>query len=241
MSLYRLPTTPEELMNGKWDGPGDRINGPKSRQNHESRCLGGLVLDLSESMRPHIEDVARSYVRAFDKLKKDALLGMRIELGLVRCAGVEPSVLQDFQPVGETTSPAFKTDLGTPLGASMLLMGQLIENRRRAFDAEGLDYHPAIVLVLTDGAPTESSDVLDKARLMVARHEADRIAKYFPIVTEDAVKDMIAYLFRVEPRRLRDKAWEELLAWMVSSLIIVSSTRVGDKIHLPPTDPWSTV
>lgn len=241
MNLYRLPTSPQELMNGRWEGGGDRIDRVPGGPNFEARCPGGLILDLSESMRPHVEDVARAYARALEKLKADSLTGMRVELCLVRCAGDVPTVLQDFQPVGETFPPELAPTGGTPLGASILMMGQLIEARRSVYDAEGLDYHPAIILAVTDGGPTESSHILEQARSMIAHHEESRIASYFPIVTDGADKETIAYLFRRSPRRLKEDDWEQLFAWFVKSLRIVSSTRVGDRIQLPPTDDWSTL
>ncbi|MCB9694317.1 MAG: N-6 DNA methylase [Alphaproteobacteria bacterium] len=132
------------------------------------------------------------------------------EVGVVTFSAGVRRVLE-LGPVGEGARVQLRAGGMTDLGAGVSASIEMIELRRREYAAAGRDHHPAVLVLLTDGLPTDVTDAAaERARLM------GRDLLVLPVgVGDDAGVDVLATFSReMAAFRLRDLSFERMFEWL---------------------------
>lgn len=152
-------------------------------ENPEVRHQVALVLDCSGSMASSMGDLNEALADLVAHAKSDEFLAKSVELAIIRVAGEKAGLLQSFAPPLEIEIPSLKSGGDTPLYSGLMLAAKEIESRREIYRASGCDWKKAMVVILTDGRPTDVQHEVPAGRVVRecegARNSRDRAAFFF--------------------------------------------------------------
>jgi uncharacterized protein YegL len=208
-----------------------------NEDNREPRQMLVVLVDTSASMSGDIAAVSAGLEDLGAALARDTVARNRVEIVVVTFGGTV-TVHADFGEAAVFEPPALQAAGDTPMSAALLLALELVELKKRAYKASGLDYHRPLVFLLTDGDPTD----LDRWPEAVRRvREAERGKKIalFSVGTGAADFKRLAELSPDRtPLRLQEARWETMFRWLSRSVQARSRSRLGDETPMEdPTGP----
>lgn len=237
--------------------------------NPEPRCACVLLLDTSGSMsiptvpledlgeKLDIVDGVQTYaakgnvdasvpidelnegIKTFrDAIASDPLASLRVETAIVTF-GDDVRVVQDFATVDSLAAPDLDARGQTCTAAAVNRALDMIEDRKKAYREAGVSYYRPWVVMMTDGASTDSEQQMREAYERVHRAEESKQLAFFSVGVEGA--DM-EELNRMGPRGavpLRGLAFKEFFLWLSNSMMRVSASRLDDEINLPDISGWA--
>jgi uncharacterized protein YegL len=160
---------------------------------------------------------------------------------LVRLAaltfGAEVKVVQGFVPADRFQLPTFQAKGHTPMAEAILRAYDLAEEGLARAEKRDQDTYGPWIFLVTDGQPTDSADLLEKARLRIREGEknpnpARRIA-FFAVGVEGADMEQLARLSVRPPLKLKGYDYRRMFSWLAESLKQVSRSQPGDRVKLP--------
>jgi len=120
-------------------------------------CL--LLLDISGSMTGAPIQALRIGLQSFvDDLVNNPVTLERVELALITF-GSYAAIVRDFYPVHDFLVPDLSPSGSTAMGAAVELALELIERRKQDYHNQGIPYYQPIILLFTDGEPTDDWQV----------------------------------------------------------------------------------
>lgn len=207
--------------------------------NPQPRCPVVLLLDVSGSMNgAPIAELRGALEEFVTALKADNLAALRVELATVTFGGSVQA--GEFVTADNFQLPALSASGDTPLGAAVKRGLSMLHDRKAAYKQGGVDYFRPWMLILTDGEPTDHGE-WEAAAEQLRQEEAHKGVLVYPIGVEKADLTKLAHFSdQRKPLRLKGLAFRELFQWLSKSLSIVSQSRPGEKVPLPPVG-WSEV
>ena len=205
--------------------------------NPDPRCPCVLVLDVSGSMSgAPIQQLNDGLQHFREELLADPQAARRVEVATVTFGPV--NVLHEF--VGaESYAPAQLVTQGdTPMGAAIIQAIQLVQDRKRVYQENGIMYYRPWIFLITDGSPT---DQWQPAAMALREGEAAGKFAFFAVGVQGA--DM-AVLNQLAPRgavALQGLRFRELFAWLSASMKRVSTSNPGEKVDLPVPAGWASI
>ena len=222
----------------------DLINNP----NQRTPCV--LVLDASYSMsvkhgsgrRPidELNDGLKAFVKT---LKDDPTALTRVQVAIVVVGGPrnEASLFMDWTDAVELEPFQLNADGGTPLAEGMNIALSIIGDLKRQLRSNGISYTRPWIFIISDGEPTSPQNIWADAVSACATARIDNQALMFSVAVEGADVRKLEEISGSPPRKLTDLNFKEFFVWVTGSLSAASRSRPGDRISLPPTDPWANV
>jgi uncharacterized protein YegL len=208
--------------------------------NPEPRCPVVLLLDTSGSMSgPPIDELNDGLHEFSEAVKADRLASLRVEVAVVTFGGtvttIQPFVTMDnFQP------PTLAAGGETPMGAAVRRGLEMIRDRKTTYKQNAIDYYRPWILLITDGAPTDSD--WESAAREVSEEEARKGILFFAVGVENANMQTLArFSDQRTPLKLKGLAFGELFQWLSKSMSSVSQSRVGENVNLPPVTGWAQI
>jgi uncharacterized protein YegL len=202
--------------------------------NPEPRCACLLLLDTSGSM--HGDKIAQLNAGLFEfatALRDDSMAAKRVEVGIVTFGPV--NVAQSFVTADSFVAPTLKGSGNTPLGAAIERAVALVAERKQSYRANGVAYYRPWILLISDGAPTDS---VDKAAQLVQMGEAKKSFMFYSVAVEGADLGLLGSIAVRKPLRLKHLAFDKLFVWLSDSLSSVSRSQTSDTPALEnPTAP----
>jgi uncharacterized protein YegL len=210
-------------------------------ENPEPRCPCVLLLDTSGSMNGKPINELNAGIASFKSdLTSDTLAAKRVEVAIVTFGG-QVQTLSDFTTV-DLFSPPFLTPGGeTPMGAAIIQACDMLHQRKEVFKAHGVAYYRPWLWLITDGAPT---DDWRPAADAIRTGEAKKAFAFFAVGVPGANFDILKKISVRDPLHLEGLKFQEMFAWLSSSLGGVSRSQPGDQVPLSnPAAPggWASV
>lgn len=201
-------------------------------------CL--LLLDISGSMNgTPIHALSMGLQFFVDDLLDNPVTLERVELALITF-GSHAAVVRDFSPVYEFPVPDLSPSGATAMGAAVELGLDLIERRKQDFHNQGIPYYQPIILLFTDGEPTDNWQVpVNRLHKEVSL----RRLRFIAVGLEGA--DM-TFLKRISPSgtkpiMLKQLRFSEMFRWLSQSIDSVSRSEPNDQVDLKYPTEWTEV
>lgn len=220
-----------------------RISDEDLLENPTSRVPVVLCLDTSTSMagepiRELADGVELFYQSVFDH--EIARFSAEIAVVTFGCDGVRRAV--DFGPVEEPPQLDLRAGGNTPMGRGVGAALDMLEERKQAYRSAGVDYFQPWMVLMTDGAPTDS---IDGAISRVVKLVESKRLTVFPIgIGEDADMEVLAQFHPGRtPLRLRGLEFKRFFEWLSASVQRVSASIPGQDVPLDveAIKGWATV
>ena len=201
-------------------------------ENPEPRCPCVLVVDVSSSMYGEPMDQLNNGIATFAReLKADRLASLRTEVAIVTF-GSGAELVQDF-----VTADRFEPPTLVALGETMISWGinlalDKIEERKRMYRDNGIDYYRPWLFLITDGGPTEEQEVVNAASARLKQAESEKRVAAFSVGVGFANMELLAQMSPRRPLMLKGLEFSSMFVWLSQSMSRVSASRTDDEITL---------
>jgi uncharacterized protein YegL len=220
-------------------------------ENPDPRVACVVLCDVSGSMEGQpIAALEQGFAAFVHYLHNDVLASKRVEVAVVTF-GTVATVLVPMQEARTLQPAGFSASGTTNLAAGIHLALDIIEDRKYAYKAAGLQYYRPWILVLTDGKP--NIEGLDAAVARLNAAESARGVTVFAVGAGPRVDyhQLGRLSLQRSPAPLDGMKYEELFEWLSASLSNVSNStefarndsglgQMGDGIPLPPVSGWTS-
>ncbi len=205
--------------------------------NPEPRCPVLLLLDNSGSMSGEkIQELNAGLATFQQDLLADELAAKRCEVAIVSFGPVR--TVTDFVGVEAFQAPVLEPMGDTPLGGAILHGLNLLSQRKEAIRQNGIGLYRPWVFLITDGAPTDDWKAAAKA---LREGVENKSFAFFAVGVQGADIHMLGQLGPREPLMLTGVKFQELFAWLSSSLKSVSQSSPGDAVSLSSPQSWASI
>lgn len=202
-------------------------------ENPEPRCPCILLVDVSTSMYGEpIEALNEGLVRFKEELNKDQLASLRVEVAVITF-GSAAEVARDFVTADQFEAPTLVANGTTMMSAGIDLALDKIEERKRTYRENGIDYYRPWLVMMTDGAPTEPQEVVNAASAKLKQAESEKRVAAFSIGVEGADMETLTEISPRRPLMLKELEFSSMFVWLSQSMSRVSASRTDDEITLP--------
>lgn len=201
-------------------------------------CL--LLLDISGSMSGAPVHALNMGLQSFvNDLMGNPVTVERVELALITF-GSYADILHDFSPVYEFRVPDLKAGGASSMGTAVELGLDLIERRRQEYINQGIPYYQPIILLFSDGEPTDDWHAPVNR---LNKESGLRKLRFIAVGLENA--DM-GFLKRISPPgtkpiMLRQLRFSEMFRWLSQSIDSVSRSEPKDQVDLKYLPEWTEI
>ena len=201
-------------------------------ENPEPRCPCVLVVDVSSSMYGAKMDQLNSGIATFaQELKADQLASLRTEVAIVTF-GSGSEMPQDFVTADRFNPPTLVANGVTEMSAGINLALDKIEERKQMYRDNGIDYYRPWMFLITDGAPTESQEVVNAASARLKQAESEKRVATFSVGVEGADMGLLTEISPRRPLMLKGMEFSGMFVWLSQSMSRVSASRTDEEIAL---------
>ncbi|GAA2405839.1 vWA domain-containing protein [Mycolicibacterium llatzerense] len=219
--------------------------------NPDPRVACVVLADVSGSMQGEpIAALERGFAAFTDYLHRDPLASKRVEVAVVTF-GTVATVLVPMQEARSLQPVGFNAAGTTNLAAGVHLALDILEDRKYAYKAAGLQYYRPWILLLTDGRP--NIEGLDESIARLNAAETARGVTIFAVGAGPYVdyQQLTRMSLQRSPAPLDGLKYEALFEWLSASLSNVSNSTefgrsdealgsMGSQIPLPPVSGWTS-
>ena len=211
---------------------------PGYAENPDPRCPVVLLLDTSGSMSGQpIDQLNQGLVTFQQELSQDSLAARRVQVAIVTFDSYV-NVVQDFVDFDQFNPPHLSTTGTTAMGEGIGTALNLIESHKQLLRANGIDYYRPWLLMITDGAPTDS---WQNAAQMLHQFYANKKVVFFAVAVQGADMNTLSQIVppgSIPPQQLKGLAFNQLFTWLSNSMGSVSRSQGGAQVALPPATEW---
>lgn len=198
-----------------------------------------LLLDTSYSMleptvgsKTRIEELNLGLAELRAALDRDPVASRRVEVLVVTFGGtVQVQGNGGFELARDWVPPLLSASGSTPMGQAVRTGLDLVDQRRREIQRDGLPMYRPWMFLLTDG---EATDDVSGVAAEVAKYEELKKVLFWSIATGDA---NTAELKKFTPSRavlnLQDNKWRNLFTWVSVVMKSTSQSAPGEQIQIP--------
>lgn len=214
-------------------------------ENPQPRCASVLLLDVSGSMsgKP-LEELQAGLAVYRDELAADDLAKKRVEVAVITFGGTV-DVVHQFSTADSFLPPSLTSNGDTPMGQAVVTGLDLLDQRKKEYRQNGIQYYRPWVFLITDGAPTdESTPKWAEAVERVHKGEEQKTFSFFAVGVEGANMAKLKELSKREPLKLRGLRFRDLFQWLSNSQQTVSRSNPDDSVPLKnpaAPDGWASV
>lgn len=210
-------------------------------ENPVPRCACMLVLDTSGSMDGDPITALNNGVRQFvASVQHDDIARYSVEIGVITFGGnvTEESPMTPAHLIESV--PTLQSGGQTPMGAAVQLALDRLEERKNQYKKAGTSYYQPWLIIMSDGAPTDSdwkpaahkSMLLDREKKMVV----------LPVgVGASADMSTLSQFSGRGAKQLDGLKFEAFFQWLSASMSRVSASTPGCAVKIPSTSGWDTI
>ena len=199
------------------------------------RCACVLVVDTSASMEGDKMKELNAALLAFQgALRKDDKTRSGVDVALVAFgAGVD--VVRQFGSAGSFDPPVLEAVGAETLIAAGLEQGlSLLDAQRQLYEKQGIAAYRPWMLLLTDGAPSDSASDIAAVSAQISRaHASGRLAFWVVGVPGASFDELSAFAPDRRTFALNVGKLSELMLWLTESMTRVSIVRDQSRTDIP--------
>jgi uncharacterized protein YegL len=208
--------------------------------NSDERAPLVLVLDCSGSMSDDNKiGLLNEGLKTLETELKNDPITARCGRVLVISFGGDDNVelMGDWTDAMDFTAPELRAAGRTPMGAAMKCALDEIESQKTLMRSTGVSYKRPIVLLLSDGEPTDEWErVAEDCKNAETAHKVN----IMPIaIGNQANKDILSDFSNKRAMNLSGLKFKELFIWLSRSIQAVSRAPTGATVQLNPVDSWA--
>ena len=212
--------------------------------NPDPRSAVVLVLDCSSSMAEALPGETQTPLDALNsgletlvrELHSDPLARRRVELSVVTF-GSQASEATPFSTVEELVLPTLTASGLTAMGSAVNTALDAREARKQQYKDNGIQYFRPMVIVITDGLPTDDTSA---AVARVREMEARKALSFFAVGVEGADLERLSQFSETRvPLMLQGLKFNEFFQWLSASQAAVSASQPGDRVAMPSPAGWA--
>lgn len=208
--------------------------------NYEQKCLCTLVLDTSGSMSgAAIRELNRGLQEFYAAIEEDLIAANRLEVGIITF-GSSIKTIQDPALIDNFDMPTLTVAGTTRLVDAVREAMRKTEQRKQWYKETGQPYYRPIIVLITDGEPDRDQDV----RGLSAEIQSSIDAKKFTFwglgvkgFNQQVLNDICPNSAPAIP--LAGYKFAEFFKWLSNSIGIITKSKEGDSIELPPVSDWA--
>ncbi|MEJ8679925.1 VWA domain-containing protein [Plesiomonas shigelloides] len=210
--------------------------------NPAPRCPCLLLLDTSGSMQGKpLTELGDAVGQFISEVQLDERAAYSVELSIVTFGG-QVTEAQPFMPMVQFDSrPAFNAMGETPLGGAIELAIRRLEERKNAYQQAGVSYYQPWVVVMSDGAPTDSMKWKEQAARLKVLAEQKKAVVLCIGIGDDADLNTLGQCAVMTPKKLQGLRFSEFFSWLSESMARVSASTPGDRVTLSATNTWDSI
>lgn len=185
-------------------------------------------------------DLVNEGLRAYQAdLLKDDLAPQRVEVSVITFGGKVDTVVP-FVSAHDFAPPTLVANGETPMGEAIVRAIEVVEDRKRVYRENSLDYYQPIIFLITDGEPT---DRWEEAARMVHEREKDKKVSFFAVGVEGANMDTLQKIAVRQPLSLKGYSFLEMFLWLSQTQRSISHSRPGEEDQLKLSSPagWANL
>ena len=208
--------------------------------NYEQKCLCTLVLDTSGSMQGDpIRALNRGLQEFYAAVEEDIIAANRLEVSIITFGG-EIKVIQEPSLINNFDMPTLPSNGGTPLADAIFEALRRTEERKAWYKETGQPYYRPIVVLITDGEPDNNQDVHRLAK-EIQNAVDEKKCTFFGLGVKGYNHATMSKFCpsSAPPKALDGYKFSEFFKWLSNSIGIITKSKEGDAINLPPVDDWA--
>lgn len=213
--------------------------------NPDPRCPVVLVLDCSSSMVEPLPGESKTPLEALNsgldvlvtELHKDPLAKRRVEVSVITF-GTNVNPPTTFNTVDNLALPILEPSGITSMGAAVEAALDTLEERKKSYRENGVQYYQPWVLLISDGLPTDN---IDNAVSRVRELEEKKRLAFFAVGVHGADINVLSKFSKRGALSLKGLKFDELFVWLSASQASVSASNPGDSVSIPNPSGWAEV
>lgn len=218
-------------------------------KNTNQRTPCALVLDISASMNTRhgsqrcIDALNGGLKTLESSLKGDPTAKVRVQIAIVAVGGPhsEAKVVQDWTDAKDFKAPSLSASGKTPLAEGLLLALEMVEEQKRAYKSRGISNYRPWIMVITDGAATDTEEVWRQAATAYREAETAKRCVIYPIGVEGVNATKLQEICSRPVSFLQDVKFPELFQWLSASLQAASRNEEPWENQEPARGDWDAV
>ena len=211
-----------------------RLDFSELTENPTARLPICLVLDVSASMYgDKIDELNRAVRRFFDEVRADEFTLDAADISIVTF-GRKVQQVMDFASVDRQSVPLLTPEGTTPMGQAVNLALDVLEGRKKMYQSVGVDYFQPWMVLMSDGAPTDS---IDHATHRCCALESQKKLSVFSVgIGHQASLQSLSQFTNRSAFKLKGLNFTEFFEWLSQSMSATSRSIPGDEMDVMPQD-----
>ena len=208
--------------------------------NYEQKCLCTLVLDTSGSMGGEpIRELNRGLQEFYAAIEEDLIAANRLEVNIITFGSQirtvqEPSLIDNFD------MPTLGVGGTTRLVDAVREAMRKTEERKQWYKETGQPYYRPIVVLITDGEPDRDQDVNGLSGEITEAVNSKKFT-FFGLGVKGYNHQILQKVCppTAPPMPLSGYKFSEFFKWLSNSIGIITKSKEGETIDLPPISDWA--
>lgn len=210
-------------------------------------CSGSMGFRTYEGIVSPIDEVNKGIKKLVEFIQNDYDAEKRVELAVVAFSS-ETKVISDFTPIKNKNIPELTAGGKTYMVPAIKLALDMIEERKKELRSHGRSLYRPMVILFTDGGPTEGDTVFNEWKRKVYQDTVDKHLQFFAIkigyesdkeLDAKHAKKLEGFDCKIPASRLDVVNFSKFFNWLSTSLQIRSkSADIGDASVSDPSEWW---
>ena len=208
--------------------------------NYEQKCLCTLVLDTSGSMSgAAIRELNRGLQEFYGAIEEDLIAANRLEVGIITF-GSSIKIVQDPALVDNFDMPTLNVSGTTRLVDAVREAMRKTEQRKQWYKETGQPYYRPIIVLITDGEPDRDQDVKGLSSELQGAVDSKKFT-FWGLGVKGFNQQVLTEICpdSAPAIPLSGYKFAEFFKWLSNSIGIITKSKEGDSIELPPVSDWA--
>lgn len=182
-----------------------------------------MVIDVSGSMCAHVDKLSESFNSFLDAAKADYKIANKADVAVITFNS-DVYVNVPFNNISAVGYQHFTASGGTSIAAAMEKANELVRERTREYNRNGIRAYKPWIVLMTDGY---SGDSVDSIAATLKQRERDGKVRIFALGMGTGFDKSTLAKFTDKTLAITDWDFEQFFGWLGRSVAVVSTSTPG--------------